>query len=139
MSKKRILIVDDEIDLRIFLTALFKIGGHTPVAARDGREGLRKATEQPPDLVVLDVMMPGEGGILMYRKLKTDPRLRKIPVLILSAVNPQSFKHFLKMHNTHAQTPLPEPEAYVEKPPQATELLAMAERLISPQAVGPLI
>lgn len=129
--KKRILIVDDEIDLRIFLTALFKTSGYDPIAARDGREGLRKAVVHLPDLVVLDVMMPGEGGILMYQKLKTDPGLRKIPVLILSAVNPQSFKHFLKMHRAHVQTPLPEPEAYVEKPPQAEKLLVLAEQLIA--------
>ncbi len=127
------LIVDDELDLRIFISALFKIGGYLPVATRDGREGLRKARECAPALIILDVMMPGEGGVQMYRNLRTDPELKKIPVIMLSAVSRDTFQHTLKMLNVRLAASLPEPDAYLEKPPDAEELLAIGEKLMGTQ------
>jgi len=127
---QKVLVVDDELDLRIFISALFKIGGYLPIATKDGKEGFRKARECSPALIVLDVMMPGEGGVQMYRKLRTDPLLKKIPVIMLSAVNYKTFRHYLKMLNVRIAPPLPEPDAYLEKPPEAEELLAVAEKLM---------
>lgn len=133
MGPKKVLIVDDELDLRIFISALFKIGGYLPIATRDGKEGLRKARECSPALIVLDVMMPGEGGVQMYRKLRTDPVLKKIPVIMLSAVTEDTFRHYLKMLNVRIAPSLPEPDVYLEKPPDARELLAVAEKLMGTQ------
>lgn len=133
VKRQKVLIVDDELDLRIFISALFKIGGYLPIATRDGQEGLRKARECSPALIILDVMMPGEGGVQMYRKLKTDSVLKKIPVIMLSAVTEDTFRHYLKMLNVRIAPPLPEPDVYLEKPPDARELLAVAEKLMGPQ------
>ena len=126
-----ILIVDDAIDMRVFISALFKTNGFRTEACRDGSAGLAKAREIKPDLVVLDVMMPGTGGALMYKHLKTDPRLQSIPVVILSAVGQRSFQHYLKMLNTKLSPPLPDPDAYLEKPPDANALLETARRLMA--------
>ena len=122
-AKPVILIVDDEMDMRIFMSTLFETSGFKPVAARDGGQGLARARGNRPDLVILDVMMPGEGGALMYKALKGDPQLRDIPVIMLSAVNETSFRHYLKMLNAQSADPLPDPEAYMEKPPESDELL----------------
>ena len=62
---KRVLVVDDAMDMRIYLKSLVQSLGLEPVAARDGTEALRKLREEPFHLVILDLMMPGEGGILM--------------------------------------------------------------------------
>lgn len=129
-SKQTILIVDDSMDMRVFLSALFKTNGYAVEACRDGAAGLAKAIEIHPALILLDVMMPGTGGALMYKHLKTDHRLACIPVIMLSAVGQRSFQHYLKMLKVKLETPLPDPDAYIEKPPDAKHLLETAIRLI---------
>ncbi|MFH0729624.1 MAG: response regulator [Pseudomonadota bacterium] len=129
MNKPKVLIVDDEIDMRIFISTLFETNGYKPVATRDGKMGLQKAKELLPDLIILDVMMPGEGGVTMYQGLKTDSRLRDIPVIMLSAVAKKTFTHYVKMLNIRMNETIPEPDAYVEKPPDAEELLRLALQL----------
>ncbi|MBW2444266.1 MAG: response regulator [Deltaproteobacteria bacterium] len=130
MNKKTVLIVEDELDMRIFISTLLETSGYTPVMTRDGKEGLIKAREVFPDLIILDVMMPGEGGVQMYRQLKTDQNLKAIPVIMLSAVARKTFSHYLNMVNARLENPIPGPDAYIEKPPEAEELLKMAARLI---------
>jgi len=130
MQKKTVLIVEDELDMRIFISTLLETSGYQPVMTRDGNEGLLKAKDVCPDLIILDVMMPGEGGVQMYRQLKTDKTLCNIPVIMLSAVTQKTFAHYLNMINARLKDPLPDPEAYIEKPPEAEELLKMAISLI---------
>jgi len=121
------------MDIRVFISALFKTNGFTACACRDGSEGLAKAREIHPSLIVLDVMMPGTGGALMYKNLKSDPDLANIPVIMLSAVGRRSFQHYLKMLKVKMDAPLPDPDAYIEKPPDADHLLKTAIRLIDSQ------
>ncbi|MDP3286281.1 MAG: response regulator [Desulfobacterales bacterium] len=130
MGKKKILIVDDEMDMRIFISTLLETSGYKPVATRDGKDGIRKAKEFMPDLIILDVMMPGEGGVQMYRQLKTDKTLKNIPVIMLSAVAEKTFIHYLKMLNTQINNSIPYPDVYMEKPPEAEELLRITGKLI---------
>ena len=126
-----ILIVDDEMDMRIFMSTLFETSGFKPVAARDGRQGLAKARENRPDLIVLDVMMPGEGGALMYKSLKSDRQLRDVPVIMLSAVDEAAYRHYLRMLNAQSPEPVPDPEAYMEKPPAPDALLELVRSVLS--------
>ena len=129
-KKQTILIVDDEMDMRIFMSTLFETGGFQAVTARDGRQGMDSIRRTPPDLIVMDVMMPGEGGALMYKTVKCDPDLCRIPVIILSAVNETSFRHYLKMPNARLPEALPDPEAYMEKPPEPDALLKLAQNIL---------
>jgi two-component system phosphate regulon response regulator PhoB len=128
--KKTVLIVEDELDMRIFISTLLETSGYRPIMTRDGREGMVKAREISPDLIILDVMMPGEGGVQMYRQLKTDDTLMNIPVILLSGVAKNTFTHYLKMLNTRMECAIPEPSAYLEKPPEAEALIKLTERLI---------
>ena len=130
MKKKTVLIVEDELDMRIFLSTLLETGGYLPIITRDGNEGMRKAKDACPDLIILDVMMPGEGGVQMYRQLKTDKILCDIPVIMLSAVTRKTFAHYLNMVNARLKDAIPDPEAYIEKPPEAEELLKVTNALI---------
>ena len=130
-SKGTILIVDDAMDMRVFISALFKTSGYHAITCRDGSAGLAKAREIIPDLIVLDVMMPGTGGSLMYKNLRLDRRLKQIPIIMLSAVGQQSFQHYLKMLNLSLVQPLPDPDAYLEKPPDAQHLLETAIQLLA--------
>jgi CheY-like chemotaxis protein len=130
MHKKTVLIVEDELDMRIFISTLLETSGYRPIITRDGTEGLLRARDACPDLIILDVMMPGEGGVQMYRQLKIDKTLRGIPVIMLSAVAEKTFAHYLNMVNARLKDPIPDPDAYIEKPPEAKDLLKMAAALI---------
>ena len=130
MKKKTVLIVEDELDMRIFISTLLETSGYEPIMTRDGTEGLLKAKDVRPDLIILDVMMPGEGGVQMYRQLKTDKTLCDIPVIMLSAVTRKTFAHYLNMVNARLKDAIPDPDAYIEKPPEAEDLLKMTTSLI---------
>jgi len=130
IEKRIILIVDDELDMRIFMATLFETSGFKAVAVRDGRDGLDKARELHPHLILLDVMMPGEGGAAMYKALKEDPELSGIPVVMLSAVDEKAFRHYLTMLNARFEAPVPAPDGYVAKPPDPEALLTTVRSLI---------
>lgn len=128
MGKPKILVVDDERDMRIFVSTVVETMGYEAIAAEDGAQALLKAGSNPPALVILDVMMPKiDDGIRTYWQFRTDPNLSHIPIIMLSAIAEKTFLHSIKMLNPlHGPQP-PEPEAYMEKPPDANEL----SRLIS--------
>lgn len=83
MIKRRILVVDDEDNLRTMLVAALKFEGYDVVAAADGREGLRSVKESKPDLIVLDVMMPELDGFGMLKRLRESGD--RTPVVFLTA------------------------------------------------------
>ncbi len=131
MDQKKVLVVEDELDMRIFITTLLETSGYIPIVAQNGEEGQEKAQSEKPDLIILDVMMPKEGGIKLYRRLKTDPSLCNIPVLVVSAISKKTFLHSQKMLDVHRQQALQDPDGYIEKPPDADELLREIERVLS--------
>jgi twitching motility two-component system response regulator PilH len=121
MSKK-VLIVDDDPDVRLFNTTVVEESGYTPIEAANGEEGLKIIKKDRPDLVVLDVLMPKQSGIRLYRELKTDTSLVDIPVIILSGVAKRTFLRSQKALTEFGDKPVPEPENYLEKPVEPDEL-----------------
>jgi len=127
---KKILIVDDELDVRIYVRTLFETSGYAPIVTRNGKEGLEKAKELSPDLIILDVMMPEAGGVTMYRELKSDKALKDIPVIMLTGIGEKSFSHYLKMLNLKRKDPIPQPDAHMEKPLDHEKLLELAKKIL---------
>ncbi len=82
---KRILIVDDDAFIRRPLEFILREEGYLPATAADADEGLRAIESCPPDLIFLDVMMPGKDGLTWCAELKSDPRYAGIPIVLLSA------------------------------------------------------
>jgi CheY-like chemotaxis protein len=82
---QKILIADDEVYMLRLLEMTFKKGGYAVVSCRDGQEALAQAVSALPQLIVLDVMMPGLDGLGALRQLKGNPATRDIPVVVLSA------------------------------------------------------
>ena len=120
---KKVLVVDDELDIRTFIITLLEIENYKPLSATDGKEGLEIARREKPALIILDVMMPKESGIGMYRDLKNDPELKDIPVIMVSALSKKTFFHSQKVLDEYKGEKIPEPAAYIEKPPEPEELL----------------
>jgi CheY-like chemotaxis protein len=88
-DSKRILVADDEDGTLTLLTATLTYAGFTVVAARDGVEALLRARESPPDLALLDVMMPGLDGREVCRRMAADPALTHVPVILQSSADEQ--------------------------------------------------
>jgi CheY-like chemotaxis protein len=130
VEKKTVLFVDDELDMRIFLSTVLKTGGYNAVPARNAVEGLQKARELAPDLIIMDVMMPLAGGVTLFQEVKQDERLKPIPVIMLTGVSEKAFSHHLKMLNIRADDSLPPPDAYLEKPLDPAKLVQTIERLL---------
>jgi DNA-binding response OmpR family regulator len=130
VGKKKILFVDDELDMRIFLSTVLRTEGYEAVAARNAMEGLQKARDIGPDLVIMDVMMPQAGGVTLFQEVKKDPRLKHVPVIMLTGVSEKAFSHHLKMLNIRIDDSLPPPDAYMEKPLDPARLVETIERLL---------
>lgn len=84
MTAPRILVVEDDPSVRGLLKTLLESEGYDVSVASDGLAGLVKAASQQPQLILLDVMMPDLGGLRVLEELRADPRLRAVPVLVVT-------------------------------------------------------
>ena len=128
-KKKKILVVDDELDMRIFLSNLLKTSSFDPIDVESGSEVLQLATEMKPSLIILNAMMLCKGTSQVYRNLKQDKILQNIPIIMHSIVDKYTFFYFQKFRGKHLGQGLPEPDAYLIKPLEAEELLGLVETL----------
>jgi len=87
VARPRILIVDDDPRLLHVVSMYLTIEGYDVTTAADGEEGLAAMEAARPDLVILDVMMPGMDGLEACRRIKRDPSTRSIPVLMFTALS----------------------------------------------------
>ena len=81
---KKILVVDDEESIQSLLTAIFTGEGYDVESASDGTDGLEKAKNGKPDLILLDMMMPGMSGREMSEKLRADPKTKNMKIAFLT-------------------------------------------------------
>jgi len=129
IERKKILIVDDELNMRIFLCNLLGNCGYEPIDASGKDEGMQKALSEKPALIILDVTMPKESGIQMYRELKAHEDLKKVPVIMVSTIDKKTFSFYQKFQSTPRDKGVPEPGAYLEKPLEAEELIRLVHSL----------
>jgi two-component system alkaline phosphatase synthesis response regulator PhoP len=83
-TQKHILVVDDEPDVRAYLRSALEDAGFSVETATDGLEALEMVRRRLPDLISLDLVMPGHSGARLYRELQKDKRLSSIPVLVVT-------------------------------------------------------
>jgi CheY-like chemotaxis protein len=131
---KKILFVDDELDMRIFISTVLRSEGYEAVPARNAFEGMQKARALEPDLVIMDVMMPQAGGVTLFQELRRDEQLKHTPVIMLTGVSQKAFAHHLKMLNVVGDAPLAPPEAHLEKPLDPARLVQTIRRLLGEKA-----
>jgi len=127
---KKVLVVDDDVDIRKVVSKLVEKSGYESIEAKNGVEGMGKVREHKPDLIILDMLMPKESGVRMYHELKTEESLRDIPVIVLSAIPKKSFLRSQKVLDEFADQSVPEPEAYIEKPEEPEELIALMKKIL---------
>jgi two-component system alkaline phosphatase synthesis response regulator PhoP len=125
-AKKRILVVDDEPDFASLVQSNLEKEGFQVEVAYDGQEGLDKVRANPPDAIVLDVMMPEKDGYAVCKELKKDEKTRDIPVILLTAVA----SHVTSTRYTHYDGMATEADDYISKPASAEEISKSLKRLL---------
>jgi len=128
---KRVLVVDDDPDIVAFVVTVLEENGFTSIIAKNGEMGMAKTVEENPDLIILDILMPKQSGIKMYRELRSDESLKKIPVIILSGIAKRTFLRSQEALTAFGNEIVPEPEAYMEKPVEPEELAEMIKKFIA--------
>lgn len=128
---KKILILDDEPDIVMYLEALLGDHGYRTLSARNGRAGMDLTRQEKPDLVTLDLSMSEGSGTRYYRELRSDPMLSYIPVILVTAVLGVggTFDAFTRLLQGDEQ--VPPPEACVPKPIDKEEFLGTVRRILS--------
>ncbi|HQT94044.1 MAG: hypothetical protein B7Z68_08305 [Acidobacteria bacterium 21-70-11] len=130
MSKEvqpTVLVVDDDPDFVAFVAATLEGGGFRVLRAYDGVEALEIARRTPPDLVTLDLQMPRKTGVLFYRQFKSEPRLRSVPVVIITGLRQANSytAPFVDAFFDFNDPAIPKPDAFLDKPFDKESLLSL--------------
>ena len=129
-NEKKVLIVDDEPDaIDIVEAMLSEIENITTLSANDGDSGLEKAKEAEPDLIILDVQMPGKNGFEVFAELKKDESTMDIPVIMLTGIGEKTGISFSA--DDMQEFIGTDPDAYIEKPVNAVNLQKTVLKLLS--------
>lgn len=126
-SRARVLVVDDEPDLIRILEFGLRAAGYQVDIAADGQEGLKKARDLRPDIILLDLMLPKLDGYKVCRLLKFDERYRQIPIIILSARTQEGDQTLAKEMGANR---------FITKPYEFSEILAHIEALLKTPSVS---
>ena len=122
---RTVLVVDDEFGVAEVLEAVLQDEGYRVVTAINGRQGLDRALENPPDLILLDLMMPIMGGAAMLAALQGDPVLRRVPVVLMSSLDEAAVRETCNGYR-----------AFLRKPFRMAEVLSLLERLAPPDTLA---
>ena len=125
----KVLVIEDDLNMRIYLSNLLRADGFQPVDAADRMTGLKKAKKEMPALIVLDGMLPEEESIDIYYRLKSDPDMQHIPVIIMATIDQRTFCYYQKCQRIQHPKKVPDPEAFMTKPPEAEDFLGVVRRL----------
>ncbi len=123
---KTILVVDDEPDFASIVKEHLQREGFTVDVAYDGSEAIAKVAQNPPDAIVMDVMMPEKDGYQACAELKADKRYAGIPVVLLTAVA----EHVTSTRYSHHDGMTTEADDYIAKPATAEQIVGSIKRLL---------
>jgi CheY-like chemotaxis protein len=131
---KKILIVDDDPDVILFLSTVLNDHDYHTIEAANGQEGIEKAKSEHPDLILLDLMMPQKSGIALLSELKQDKALKEIPIIMVTGVTGETgidLESFFERGSTgdHGNGQL-KPDGYIEKPVAPEKLLELVKKVL---------
>ncbi len=115
MASQTILVVDDSLSQRLVLNALLTKEGHRVIMANDGEEAVAKAKSELPDLIIMDIIMPGLNGFQATRAISRDPDTRAIPIILCTSKSQETDKIWGMRQGARD---------YIVKPVNRDELLA---------------
>jgi DNA-binding response OmpR family regulator len=121
IHKNKILVVDDDRNIIETLKIRLEASGYAVATASDGKEGLQKAKEEKPDLILLNVMMPHLDGIMATLKIKGESEIKGIPIIIMTGIRDRD-EMVLARHAGASD--------YITKPFESADLLQKIENIL---------
>ena len=125
-KKAKILLVDDDEDFVEATKTVLESEAYEVIVAYEGNEALKKAKEETPDLILLDIIMPIKDGFTAAEQLKKDPQLSEIPTLMLTSFSTRRGETTIPVSKGYTL----EAEDYIEKPVSPAELLARVKTFL---------
>lgn len=129
VSPIRVLIIEDERDVRLYLANLLRAHGFEALTAENVAEGMELACSGTPALIVLDAMLPGDDAQRLYAQFRCQAGLCSIPVVVLSSITRRALGGSRLYGAGASPKHLPPPDAFLNKPPEAEDFLAVVRRL----------
>jgi twitching motility two-component system response regulator PilH len=120
MPSQKILVVDDSLSQRLVLSAVLAEAGHQIITANDGEEAVAKAKSEMPDLIIMDIVMPGLNGFQATRAITNDETTWHIPVILLTSKDMDSDRIWALRQGA---------TAFLNKPVDHAALIAMVNTL----------
>ncbi len=126
----KILVIDDEPDVRTYLRMIFKNQGAEVIEAPDANQGMRSIRDEKPDLVTLDLVMPHKTGEKLYWELRKDEKYVRLPIVIVTGYARMD-KPTVNFHEFIREKRIPEPEAFLEKPIDPEVIIDTAVKILA--------
>jgi CheY-like chemotaxis protein len=125
MCSKKILVIDDEQDVLVYLKSIYEDAGYKVISGSNGVEALDLAKSEKPDLITLDITMPEESGVKAYKNLRSSEVAKDIPVIIITGYEDPKFEKFISTRKT-----APPPDGFFDKPINRDELLKKTKEIL---------
>ena len=130
MMSKNIMVIDDEEDIRTYLTAVLEDNGFQTCTANQEENVIEALQREQPDLVLLDIMMPQRSGISIFRDLRTTANIAQVPVALISGIEKATGFFDGEFKTLLDETGLEPPDGFIEKPIRIEQLLAVVEQIL---------
>lgn len=130
-----VLVVDDEPDIVTYLTTILEDNGYRTRSAGDADSALSEMRARLPDLICIDIMMPRRSGLSLYQQVKTDPDLKNIPAIVISAFSRLEDFTGQKFRRLFPDESVPEPAFFIEKPVNVAHFLETVELALGRRSV----
>ncbi len=126
----KIMVIDDEPDIRTYLMAILEDNGYETCSIEESEPIGKAVIEMKPDLIILDIMMPGRSGLSIYKELRTNDAVKNIPVALFSAMSPGRDFTRDEINKLVKDNRISLPEGFIEKPIKVPALLAIVEKIL---------
>jgi len=126
-----VIAVDDEAEAREFVSTVLEESGYVSIVAENGEEAMELIRKNRPDLVIMDILMPRQSGIKMYRELKNSESLKDVPVIVYSGISRRTLLRAQTALSKTSGKSVPEPDAYLEKPVTPKTLAETIKRILN--------
>lgn len=134
LEEKTIMVIDDEPDVVLFLETLFNDNGYRTISATSVDGAMKILEKEHPDLITVDLIMPGRSGLNFYASLRTKDEYSDIPVVIVSGVNPDNPGQYDARKFIYEKS-LPRVDGYIEKPVNQEKLLMVVQKILDTKKV----
>ena len=128
MRTRSALVIDDEADIRNYISTILEEHGWTVRTAATAEEGERLVRESRPEVILLDLVMPGQSGIQLFARLRGNESTRKIPLVMVTGIKEQlniDWKEIVTRLKARV------PDGFIEKPIDPTRLAQLVENVVS--------